>query len=136
MMGPDELDEIFVDKNEPADKRLVVDILKGLATIDNDGVIQLTDKGDQLSDNRKVLICLVCKKALILKGLLKSEDEFMGPKEISERMNIGLSSAKKATNETFKKLLRSQNGKYIVPNYNLKKIKIILGEVEEQKISR
>lgn len=136
MSGEDELDEIFVDENQPADKKIVVEILKGLVTIDSKGIIEFSDEGEKLKYNRKVLIYLVCKKALVLKGIIKPEEEFSGPKEISEKMSLGLSSAKRATNVTFKKLLKSKKGKYIIPNYNLKKIKKVIFEAEIKNVRK
>lgn len=121
----DELDEIFVDKNQPADKKIVIDILKGFVTIDKEGVIVLSDEGEKLEENKKVLIYLVCKKALLLREIISLEEEFSGPKEISEKMHVGLSTAKKAVNQTFKRFLNKKNG-YIIPNYNLRKVKEIL----------
>ena len=45
----DELDEIFVDKNEPADKRLVVEILKPYVTIDLIGNISFSENFEKIN---------------------------------------------------------------------------------------
>ncbi|MBT3691399.1 hypothetical protein HOD75_00105 [archaeon] len=122
----DVLDEIFVDKNIPMNKQLLVDILKPFITIDNEGVINFTEDYDKLKDNQKVLIYLASKKAKVAKEILEKDEEAAGPKEISENAGIGLSSAKVTVSQGFKKFLTKVAGGYIIPNYNLRKIKEII----------
>jgi len=121
----DELDEIFVDKNEPVNKKEIVEILKPYVTIDNEGVINFKEEYEALEENKKALVYLVCKKAIILRGI-ESVTESAGPKEISEGAHINESSAKSAISRDFKRILKKEAKGYIIPNYHLKKIKEIL----------
>lgn len=124
----DVLDEIFVDKNIPMDKKLLLEILKSFVTIDNEGVINYTEAYDKLNDGIKVLVYLAAKKAKVAKGIIEKDQEAAGPKEISESAGVGLSTAKVAVSQSFKKFLNRVSGGYLIPNYNLKKVKEIVLE--------
>lgn len=128
----DYLDEIFVDNNEPADKKLIVDILKRFATIDKNGVIDFKEDYGGLSYWKKILIYLTCKKAMSLRGIISEEET--GPKEISEKAGISESVAKKiANNFHLKKLTKRFDKGYLIPNYNLKNVKKSL-EIKEDNL--
>ncbi len=117
----DILDEIFVDKNEPADKKLIVEILKSFATIDSKGVINFTDNYDKLKESKKVLVFMVCKKAMMLKGLPEILEK-TNVKEIIEKAGVSKSTAKNVLFTNFKKIIKEG----LIPNYNLRKIKDIV----------
>ena len=119
----DVLDEIFVDKNVPMNRQLLVDVLRPFVTIDNEGVINFTEDYEALADNLKALIYLASKKAKVAKEILEKDEESAGPKEISDEAGISLGSAKMAVSQKFKKILTKVAGGYIIPNYNLKKVK-------------
>ena len=121
----DVLDEIFVDKNEPVDKSLLVDILKGYATIDNAGTIVYSEDYDKLVGHKKVLIYLCCKKAMILKGI-NGIIESAGQSEVSESARVTLDVARNTLHKKHKKLLKKDGKGYIIPNYNLIKVKDII----------
>jgi len=122
------LDDIFVDKNEPIDIKLIREILLGKVTIDPEGRVVFTEEGEKLTDNKKVLIYLVCRKAMIMKGFLSPDEEAIGPTKISQKLRVGVSNTKKTTKETFSKLLENKKGKYYIPNHNLKKVKAVLSK--------
>jgi hypothetical protein len=121
----DELDEIFVDKNEPIDKKLIVEILKPYVVIDNDGEIRFLEQYDSIKDNKKALIYFVCKKAMMLKGI-KTSPEPIGPTELSKGAHISESTAKHAIFRDYKKILKKEKLGYIIPNYQLNKIKELI----------
>jgi hypothetical protein len=121
----DELDEIFVEKNETEDKKLVVDILKPLVTIDNQGNISFKDAYNSLDEMKKALIYLVCKKAILLRGI-EGFVEPSGPAEVSKGAFISISSAKNALCTHYNKFLKKEKEGYIVLNHNLRKIKELL----------
>lgn len=121
----DVLDEIFVDRNEPADKKLLVEIIKGYVTIDNKGTFDFSEKYDKLVGHKKILLYLCCKKAILLKGL-KGFNESVSQSEASERAGVTLDVAKNAIHRKYKKLLKKEGRGYIIPNYNLRKVKEIL----------
>jgi len=121
----DELDEIFVDKNEPADKKLIVDILKPYVTIDNEGVINFTEEYEKLTENKKALIYFICKKAIILRGV-EGITESVGQTELSKCAQISGSSARHAIFRDYKKILKKEGKGYIIPNHKLRKVKELL----------
>jgi hypothetical protein len=119
----DPLDEIFVDENEPADKRIIADILKPFATIDSKGVIAFTEEYNSLKESKKVLVYLLCKKAMVLKGL-QNISEKATVKEIAENAIVSESNAKNALFTYFKGIVKDA----MIPNYNLKKVKEVILE--------
>ena len=121
----DPLNDIFVDKNEPVDKKILVEIIKPYATIDKEGIVNFTDEYEKLTESKKTLVYLCCKKAMILREIPEI-DEGCGPKEISEKARVSLNGAKQAVSVTYKKILGKDSNGTIIPNYNLKKVKDIL----------
>ncbi len=118
----DELDAIFVDKNEQVDKKLIVDILKDFITIDGEGVINFLEPYSSLKDYQKALIYLASKKAKMLRGIITEDKEGAGPKEISDSAFISESSAKMCVLRDLKGIVKKINGGYIIPNYNMRRV--------------
>ena len=123
----DVLDEIFVDRNEPVNKKILVEILKRFVTIDQEGILNFSDKYDALIGHKKVLVYFCAKKAMVLKAI-EGIKEFSSQSEVSEKAHVTLDVARNAIHKKYKKLLKKEGEGYIVPNYNLKKVKEILEE--------
>src|SRR3989344_6002595 len=118
----DELDEIFVDKNESVDKKIVVDILKPLVTIDQEGVLSFTEGYESLDETKKALVYLVCKKAITLRGI-NGFIESSGPTEISKGAHTSVKNVENALYIYHKNLVKKEGKGYVIPNHNLKKVK-------------
>jgi len=121
----DVLDEIFVDKNEPVDKKSLVKILKPFVRIDKGGLINYTEDYYKLANIKKALIYLLCKKAMVLKEI-ENIGEPAGPAEVSKNSFISNSDAKNALCTKYNKLLKKEKEGYIVPNYNLKRVEELI----------
>lgn len=130
MNEKDELDEIFVDKNEPADKKILVEILKPFVTIDSEGVISFSADYNKLNESKKVLVYLLCKKAMCLKGI-KDIMEPSKESEVIEKAMVSKSTAKNALYTLYKNLVKKDGNGYIIPNYNLLKTKNLLLETNK-----
>jgi len=116
----DDLDEIFVKKNIPLDRRILVSILKPFVTIDEEGNIDFKEEYEELSSWRKIIVFLCCKKAMFVRNL--AEEEGASPKEISEGAHISVSAAKKiAVEKKIFRLVKNEKGRYVIPNFNLRK---------------
>lgn len=122
----DPLDEIFVDENEPANKKLLVEILKPLATIDSKGIINFTENYAKLKESKKALVYMLCKKAMVLKGL-SDVAEKTNVKELTNGAMINESNAKNALFTYFKNIVKGG----MIPNHNLRKVKELIFEKEE-----
>ncbi|HYD03771.1 MAG TPA: hypothetical protein VEC16_05740 [Alphaproteobacteria bacterium] len=116
------LDEIFVNKNKPSDKKLLAEILRNKVTIDSQRTIRFTEK---LSEKEKILIYLICRKALVARELLNLDDEAVWPTEISKATAVDVNKVKMVLT-VFDKLLENNNGKYSIPNRNLRKVKMMI----------
>lgn len=121
----DELDEIFVNKNVPVDKKLIVEILKPFVTIDNEGILDFTEEYEKLNENKRALVYFVAKKAMVLREI-PAIIEPIGPTELSRNAHISESSAKHAIFRDFKKILKKEKNGYTIPNHKLKQIKEII----------
>lgn len=128
----DILDEIFVDKNEPIDKSLLVTILKGYATIDNEGTINYSEDYEKLVGHKKVLIYLCCKKAMVLKGI-DGINEPATQSEVRESAHVTLDVVRNALHKKYKKLLKKEGKGHLIPNYNLGKVKEIMADNKNVK---
>lgn len=124
----DPLDEIFVDENEPTNKKLLVDILKPFVTIDQKGILSFSDEYHKLKESAKVLVFLLCKKAMVLKEI-EGISEKSGVKEVVEKAGVSDSSAKNALFTFHKNIVKN----CMIPNYNLRKVKEILMKNENSK---
>jgi hypothetical protein len=121
----DILDEIFVDKNEPVDKKVLVDILSGYVTLDKEGIINFSEEYEELVGYKKVLIYICSKKAMVLKNI-EGIKESASQSEVSEKAHVTLDIARNTMHKKYKKLLKKEGEGYIIPNYNLRKVKEIL----------
>jgi len=125
----DVLNEIFVDKNEPTDKKMLVEILKPFVTIDSEGTISFSEKYDNLDEMKKALVYLTCRKAIVLRNI-ENVTEPAGPAEVSQKAMINSSSAKNALCTRYKNILKKEKDGYIIPSYNLKKVKELIFKKE------
>lgn len=131
-MSEDPLNEIFVDKNEPVDKRLLADILKKFVTIDREGILNYLEDYESLEGHKKVLVYFCCKKAMVL-GKIEGIQEPASQSEISNGAHVTLDVARNTIHKKYKKLLNKEGKGYIIPGYNLKKIKDILENGKKEK---
>ncbi len=128
MNEKDELDEFIVDENEPADKKLLAEIMRPyVKSIGKNKIIDYSEKFDTALAWKKILIYLCCKKIMQIKGI--GEREEAGPTEIAQQTHISLDSAKNISrDENLKKVVINVKGNYSIPNYRLKKTMEILLE--------
>ena len=131
MNEEDILDEIFVDKNQPVDKKVLVDILSGYVTIDKEGIINFSETYDNLVGHKKVLIYFCSKKAMMLRNIDETKEP-ASQSEVSDRAHVTIDIAKNAIHRKYKKLLKKEGEGYIIPNYNLRKVKEIVKEDENE----
>lgn len=127
----DPLDSVFVDKNQPADRKLVADILRPLVTIDKEGTINFKAKYSELDESKKALVYLIAKKAMVLKEIENIAEESKN-NEISEGANIKKKNVENTLYNYYKHLVEKGNKGYFIPNYNLKRVRdVLLGEKDE-----
>lgn len=127
MSEVDPLDEIFVNSNEPADKKILAEIIKPFATIDQKGIIAYTDKYEKLAESKKGLVYMLCKKAMVMKGL-SDVTEQTGVKEMVNGARISESNAKKSLFTYYKNIVR----KGLIPSHCVKKAKELIFEKDKK----
>ena len=118
----DPLEAIFVDENVPADRKIIAEILGQFVTIDKKGSISFTKSYDDLQHSKKVLVYMLCKKAMILRNLPDIK-EYVTLNEVVEKALVSESNAKNALFTYYKDIVKKDGLGYIIPNYKLTKAK-------------
>lgn len=117
---------LFADENELIDKKVVKGILKDYVELTKEGDIFLKRPFYELSNEKKIFVLLLDRKVL---SLTTAKDELTEPKEIQDITGMPRGSCNpKSTELEEKRFLKSENGKYLVPNYAISKIRGIYNE--------
>ncbi len=120
----DPLDKLIVDEDENPNAELLAELVSPYFRFSkNSGEIIFNEEFYKLKDWQKVLIYLLGRKVIFIKKLQKDFNEKISPKEISECLNIPQKSITKYASKELKDIIKSEKGKYFVPNYNLYKCK-------------
>jgi len=122
MNEQDALDKLIVDENENPDINLLAKIISEYIRFDKKtGEIIFQKEFYGLKDLQKFLIFLLGRKTILIKKLKDSFNEKISPKEISEVLGIKAATLRKYVSSDLKNIVKSEDGKYFVPNYNLYK---------------
>ena len=120
----DLLDKLIVDEDENPNIELLVGLVSPYLRFDKkSGEIIFNEEFYKLKDWQKVLIYLLGRKVIFVKKLQKDFDEKITPKKISKILNIPQKSITRCACRELKGIIKSEKGKYLVPNYNLYKCK-------------
>ena len=130
-MPNDELDVLIVKENEVIDKMLLATLLKNYLKITETGEVVSEEQFFSLDAKKKILVFLLARKVMKLKGIGHLESEDAGPKEISDKIGIPFGTVGRTLRELVEKnvIQQTESGKYRVPNFNLHRVKQILGDV-------
>lgn len=123
----DQLDDLFVSGKE-VDQELVVKILTPFLRIDKDSCsIVPSERWLELSNELKVLLFLVARKAMKLRGLAIDYEGAL-PAELEKETGLKGGSIRPRLKDLFERKIinRTEDARYFVPNYSLTKIKIII----------
>jgi len=124
----DEFDELFVKEVE-FNKKELVETLKPF--------IQLSEKGEflpsgafaKLKANAQILIYCATRKILKTRELI--QDEGATPGEISKMTGLPDGTVKPAVRKLAdERLLRGENGKYVLPNHAVSRVKSVIDKKE------
>lgn len=122
--GP--LDSLIVDEKEAIDTDLLASTIRGVIKFTKDGEIIFEKKFYELKGYKKILIYLLGRKVIIIKKLKESFSEEVTPKDIADILGIPPKSITKYASIELKGIIKSEKGKYKVPNYNLHKCSEVL----------
>jgi hypothetical protein len=117
----DALDKLIVD-GENLNLDLLADIIFEYLRFDKKtGEIMLNEKFYKLKDLQKILIYLLGRKVVVIKKLQENFEEKISPKDISNIIGGDLAKYRVYLTRELKDIVKSDKGKYFVPNYNLNK---------------
>ncbi|MCD6092453.1 MAG: hypothetical protein J7J38_00340, partial [Candidatus Aenigmarchaeota archaeon] len=118
MTEKDPLDKLIVDESENPNISLLAGLVSPYLRFDKkSGEIIFNEEFYKLKDWQKVLIYLLGRKVIFVKKLQKDFDEKITPKKISEILNIESKHIRTYASRELKGLIKSEKGKYSVPNY-------------------
>lgn len=123
----DPLDKLFTSDKE-VDPELLSGILLPYIQINSeDYTIFFTDSGNNLPINSRIIIFLLARKALYIKG--KIDSEAITPKDIIDQTQLKEGSVQPGLKKLKEgKFIISKDGKYFVPNYAINKAKDLVQE--------
>ncbi|WKZ26094.1 MAG: hypothetical protein QY322_02165 [bacterium] len=118
----DPLDKIFTPDRE-VDSQLLSDILFPFVKINSEDLsIFFTNLGNKLPINKKLIIFLLAKKALYIKG--KVELESVTPNDIIDQTDLKSGSVHPGLKQLRdKNLVIVKDGRYFIPNYQINEMK-------------
>ncbi len=127
MINMDPLDKLFTSDKE-VDTELLSGILLPYIQINSeDYTIFFTDSGNNLPINSRIIIFLLARKALYIKG--KIDSEAINPKDIIDQTQLKEGSVQPGLKKLKEgKFIIGKDGKYFVPNYAINKVKNLIQE--------
>jgi hypothetical protein len=131
MPEKDALDKLIVSESEVGNLDLLASLVKSyLQFIKETGEIIPNKEFYKLKDWKKLLIYLLGRKVIFIKKLNKDFIEEVTPKEIEDIFGVKSKSITKYAAVELKGIIKSDKGKYKIPNYNLFKCEEILKKNE------
>jgi len=129
MSEKDALDKLIIDEEENPNVELLAElVLKYLKFSKKTGEIIFNEEFYNLMELQKILVYLLGRKVITIKKIKGDFDEKITQKEIENTLGIKGSSVRKYVSVDFKNIVKSENKKYFIPNYNLYKCKEKLKE--------
>ncbi|MBI1256040.1 MAG: hypothetical protein GC204_01085 [Chloroflexi bacterium] len=131
------LSRLFVSNRSPVDEQALADTIASFAVIsEQEGApprIFLTEEGENLTVREKILIVLLCRKAILLYKKEAIDKEGLSPKEIEDATNIGGGTIRPALKKLSDEHLIEQDkeGAYFVPNRTFRQVTSILRKKEQ-----
>jgi len=123
MTEKDALDKLVLDEDENPNIDLLAEIVSKYLRFTKSGEIIFEKEFYELKDWQKVLVYILGRKVIFIKKLQNDLDEKISYKEISKQLGLKESSVTKYASKELKSIIKSEKGKYFVPNYNLHKCK-------------
>lgn len=115
------LDELFVDENETLSNEAIKEILIDYIQLTPQGKMFLLSAFNDLTNDKKMLVLLLAKKALKIKI---NSDEKMAPKELIETSGLGTGTVSPTLTALIgKRLVIKTDGKYTIPNNAVHRIR-------------
>ncbi len=117
----DVLDKLIVDESASLDITLLASLVGSYLKFTKEGEIIFNKEFYKLKDWQKILILLSGRKVISIKKLKSEFKEEISPKEISTILGMPPKSIARCGSRELKGIIKSEKGKYKIPNYNLVK---------------
>lgn len=121
-MDEDALDKLIVNEDESLDIDLLAKLILPYLRFDKiSGEMIFNKEFYSLKELQKFLVYLLGRKVVLIKKLKNDFDEKISSKEIEKEIGIKGATVRKYVSINLKEIVKSEKGKYFIPNYNLYK---------------
>ncbi|MFH1106606.1 MAG: hypothetical protein V1787_01800 [Candidatus Micrarchaeota archaeon] len=118
------LDALMLDERSVFDPARLAELLQKFARFTDRGEFVPEPSFDELDNQRKVVVFLLAKKAMKMRGV--AEDELAGPAEIASACSMANGSAKTALRRLSGFMVEGRGGKYGVPARFIERVRKVL----------
>lgn len=122
----DPLDDLIVDKVEFNVNQILAEILKCKVEITKEGKINLIDETLKYPDWKKIIVAMLSRKVIHLKGLVPDYKESAMPRDIEKEALVSNEAIGKRIARELKGIMDKNEGGYYIPDYRLSKCKVLL----------
>ncbi|HEY5259283.1 MAG TPA: hypothetical protein VIJ46_01455 [Rhabdochlamydiaceae bacterium] len=133
------LSELFTDATHNIDPKQLAEVLKPYLAINrSNNKILFTPEGLTLNASKKIILFLLSRKALLALGAIT--EEAVTPKEVKAAFQNNMPDG--TIDANLKRLsdsglVKGDDGKYLVPDFNFSKMKVMLAvKAEKEKHGR
>lgn len=122
-----DLEDLLVDEKELNEELLVKTVGKYAQIGKDSGDLIPNERYNELNSKKKIVVALLAQKARFELNL--SEDEWLGPSDISELSGIKTNTVYPSVRDlTNNGILRNENSEYMIPSVNIEQAKEYLAE--------
>jgi len=125
------LDQLFVDAGSQIEPTAIAAVLKPYLRINRENKrILFTPDGMKVTSNNKIILLVLARKAMHLRGIVESES--ISPKEIKEELGKNIPAG--TIDAALKRLsergpLKGQDGRYFIPDFNFPQVQEIFSKL-------
>jgi hypothetical protein len=124
----DALDDLFVERQRVDPNVLAAGIAPYARLNGVSREILPTEEWETLSVRKKILVWLLCKKAMRIKQIITDDEEWMSPSELEKETGIAGGSLRPALSKLSSEKLIKVNGnsQYSIPDHTVNRVNTVL----------
>ncbi|MBU1167542.1 hypothetical protein KKC60_04010 [Patescibacteria group bacterium] len=117
----DPLDKLIVDEEKSPNLETLANSVNGYLRVSKQGTILYDKTFHKLPNNKKVLLYLLARKIISIKGLRENFTEGIKSNSIGEEIGVEYKDVRTYLSGHLKGVVKNDNGLWFIPNYNLHK---------------
>lgn len=117
----DPLDKFIVDEEKSPNLEALANSVDGYIRVSKQGTVLYDKKFYKLPKTKRIVLYLLSRKIISIKNLKPSFSENVESKDIGEEIGVEYEDVRKNLSGNLKGIVKNEEGKWFVPNYNLHK---------------